>query len=450
MQGKQDHQANVSLKEQTQPKVRWWKSIGPALITACVVFGPGSLMISSKVGATFQYQMLWGLALAGIIMGNFVMMASKIGVAGGNTPCGLLAADLGRPVAALVGITLALTCAAFQFSNNLAVIGVAEIFVKKFAETHPFFQQHELAIASGVLIAFNLITVTFLFTAKKIYQVIERLMKVMVGLILVCFLFNLFYAKPDLGEVAAGFIPSLPEEVSFRLGDASSAGLILIASLLSTTCSIAGAFFQGNLVRERGWTIKDYRGSIGDSIAGVSVLTGVSLIIMITAGSVLYGMEGLDVSQLRIADLPNSLRPALGATAFWVFSIGLIGVAMNPFLINAMIGGAALADGVGLPPKFSDRWPRVFTVMVMLLGMTIALFAKLTGANTLNLIVFGQALAVVGGPLMALSLLWLGNRKKIMGEYRNGWISNTLGVVGLLVVLLVTCSLVLKIAAKFN
>ena len=28
----------------------WWRSIGPALITACVVFDPGSLLISSNVG----------------------------------------------------------------------------------------------------------------------------------------------------------------------------------------------------------------------------------------------------------------------------------------------------------------------------------------------------------------------------------------------------------------
>ena len=47
----------------------WWRSIGPALITACVVFGPGSLVISSNVGATYGYELLWLLALAGLPCG---------------------------------------------------------------------------------------------------------------------------------------------------------------------------------------------------------------------------------------------------------------------------------------------------------------------------------------------------------------------------------------------
>ncbi len=37
----------------------WWKSIGPGLITACVVFGPGSLLISSNVGAKYGFDLVW-------------------------------------------------------------------------------------------------------------------------------------------------------------------------------------------------------------------------------------------------------------------------------------------------------------------------------------------------------------------------------------------------------
>jgi len=40
----------------------WWRSIGPALITACVVFGPGSLVISANVGATYGFNLLWLVA----------------------------------------------------------------------------------------------------------------------------------------------------------------------------------------------------------------------------------------------------------------------------------------------------------------------------------------------------------------------------------------------------
>ena len=45
----------ASPNSDSQPRLPWWRSIGPALITACVVFGPGSMLISSKIGATHGY-----------------------------------------------------------------------------------------------------------------------------------------------------------------------------------------------------------------------------------------------------------------------------------------------------------------------------------------------------------------------------------------------------------
>ena len=250
-----------------------------------------------------------------------------------------------------------------------------------------------------------------------------------------CFVFNLVAAKPDFVEVLRGFVPNLPEGLELGIPKRAEGEIIdpmiLVAGLLGTTLSIAAAFFQGNLVRERNWTIKDYEGSMGDAIAGVCVLTGVSMIIMITAGTVIRGQPATDIGTLA-----QSLRPLLGNTAYWVFCIGLIAVAMNPFLINAMIGGTILADGVGTDARMSDRWPRILTVVVMLVGMGVALWALSTGEKPINLIIFGQALTVLGNPLMAISMLWLANRKDVMGDRRNGWVANTLGGIGLVLVLL--------------
>jgi manganese transport protein len=118
---------------------------------------------------------------------------------------------------------------------------------------------------------------------------------------------------------------------------------------------------------------------------------------------------------------------------------------MNPFLINAMIGGSILADGIGQPPKLSDRWPRRFTVLVLLTGMVVAILALRTGQKPVNLIIFGQALTVIGNPLMAVTILWLANRKDIMGERRNTVILNILGGLGLLVVLLMAVRVLMRL-----
>ena len=47
---------------------KWFQALGPGLITACVVIGPGSIMTSSKVGAGEGYGMAWVVAVAVLFM----------------------------------------------------------------------------------------------------------------------------------------------------------------------------------------------------------------------------------------------------------------------------------------------------------------------------------------------------------------------------------------------
>jgi len=404
----------------------WWKTIGPALITACVVFGQGSLVISANVGATYGYELLWLLALAGLVMGGYMTMSARVGVTAGATHFTTLAREVNRPFAALLGIVLCLTCAAFQFSNNLAVA----LAVSAFAP-----ERYGLAFQIGAVALLNAILILFMFRAQSVFKTLENVMKFMVGLVLLSFLINLLVARPNLLGVLRGLVPGIPEKLSLGIpkivdGDINDP-LVLIASLMGTTFSVAGAFFQGNLVREKGWDKEDYDRGIGDSVAGVGVLTLISMMIMVTAGTVILGKPANNIATLAL-----TLQPLLGPTAFYLFCIGLIPIALNPFLINAMIGGTALADGLGFPGKLNDFWPRMFTVCVLLTGFFIASAGLLLKIPTVNLMIFGQAMTVIGNPVMAATLLWLANRKNVMGDRRNRLAANIIGLLGIAVVLL--------------
>ncbi|MDH4240605.1 MAG: divalent metal cation transporter, partial [Phycisphaerae bacterium] len=203
--------------------------------------------------------------------------------------------------------------------------------------------------------------------------------------------------------------------------------------------------YQGNLVREKGWTIKDYDRGIVDSIAGVCVITGVSAIILITAGTVLRGQEANDISVLA-----TQLRPLLGRGSHTLFCIGLFAVAMNPFVINAMIGGSILADGIGKPAKLSDPWSRRLTVMVLLIGMAVAMIVLNTPIKKVDAIIFGAALTVIGNPLMAVTILWLANQKDIMGDRRNSVVLNILTGLGLVVVVLMAVRVLWRIVLMLS
>jgi len=419
-----------------QRRPPWWRSIGPALITACVVFGPGSMLVNANVGAKHGYELLWLLLLTGVLMGTYTTTAARIGVVGGATPCTLIAGRLGRPIAAIIGINLCLVCSAFQFSNNLAVAAAAGTLLPK-GNIHL------------VLLGLNAAIIVFLFIARQTYRILERAMKVMVGLMLLCFAINVIVAGPSLPGIIKGIVPSWPQGLSLSLpkkidGDIHDP-MLLVASLLGTTFSVAAAFYQGNLVREKNWTIKEYTRGIGDSIAGAALLTGISAIILITTATVIPGKPAEDIGVLA-----QSLRPLLGPVAGTFFCIGLLAVAMNPFIINAMIGGSILADGIGLSARLSDRWPRRFTVVVLLVGMVVAMLVLRTGQKPVSLIIFAQALTILGNPLMAAAILWLANQKDIMGDRRNSVVLNILGGLGLLVVVLMAMRVLFLIILRLS
>ena len=85
----------VAMVQNMPGSANSYPRVGPALITACIVFGSGSLLISANIGATHGYQLLWLLVLTGILMGTYIMTPARMGVAGGATPCTLILNILG-------------------------------------------------------------------------------------------------------------------------------------------------------------------------------------------------------------------------------------------------------------------------------------------------------------------------------------------------------------------
>ena len=71
--------------------------IGPTIIIAAVVLGPGSILTSSKVGADFGFPAWFVLALSTFLMIGMVALAARLGVTYERSLCEELAARLGRP-----------------------------------------------------------------------------------------------------------------------------------------------------------------------------------------------------------------------------------------------------------------------------------------------------------------------------------------------------------------
>jgi manganese transport protein len=413
--------------DKTASPKRWYQRIGPGLITACVVIGPGSILSSSKVGAQNGYALCWVVALAVVFMMVYMTMGARLGVIAEKSTGTLITERAGRWLAVLIGVGVFFISAAFQFGNNLGVHSAFQEFEGQLKKT-PLVGgiPH---VVDYVVVLFNALAITFVFGFRNLYRALERLMMVFVAIMLLSFAVNLFFAKPNVGELAQGFIP--PVASLFGGGEEGDALLdISLLALVGTTFVITAAYFQTYLVQQKGWGQKELRDGLVDARIGSVIMALITIMLMSTAAAVLRGQ---DLKHVR--DVAAGLRPAFGTWGHTLFCLGLFSAAYSSFLVNSMIGGFIISDGLGLGSKPTDFWPKVMTSVVLLTGMTMALLVLRANFDPVPAIVAAQAVTVIAAPLVAGALLWLSNRKDIMGSAGNGKITNVLGVIGFLLLL---------------
>lgn len=377
--------------------------LGPALITSALVLGPGSVTLSSKIGAIYGTQLVWSIILAIILMMVYTEMSTRIGLAADHSFIQTIKKKWGLLAGVLIGVGAFLVTASFQAGNAIGT-GIAISTVTNMDPTI-------------WIVIFTLISIGLLF-AKQFYQILEKMMLVLVVIMLLAFLITVIVVQPSLVDIFKGFIPVLPE---------GSMGLII--ALFATSFSIVGAVYQSYLVKEKGWKITDAASGRKESFLGIFLLGFISFLIMITAATILkpQGLIVNDASEMGLA-----LEPLFGSWSTFVFMLGLFGASFSSLMGNATIGGSLLADGLGLGSSLSNLKVKLLIILVMLFGSIIGI---VFGSAPLNLIVFAQAITIFVVPFIATAILVIANDKNIMGELKNKLLSNVLGIIGLIVLI---------------
>jgi len=377
------------------------QSFGPAIVVAAVVLGPGSITTSTKAGAAFGYGPLWVLVvLLGLLIGT-ASLAAWLGASLDKSLCRELSDRLGPWAGWVIGVAFFLIVAGFQSSNNMAVVAGIEPLLGDGV------QLPQWAIIA-VLVAVNAVIVGILYLSKDLYKQIERIMKVFVLLMVMAFVINFFWSGPSLGGAARGLIPDFAP-----FGDSTQA--ILLMGMIATTYSVAGAFYQGYLVRERGWGPNELKAGFKDSVIGMCVLVGVTAVVLMTAANAFHGKVAPD-DLGDAAAMSAQLRGTFGPLAAYIFCFGFLAGAFSSFLVNAMIGGHVFSDGMGLGSRLEGRATLHATTAALFLGMVVGILALTMDFDRTTIIVIAQASTVVGGPAVMAGLLYLGIRQRVCAE----------------------------------
>lgn len=382
------------------------RRLGPGLITASVVLGPGSIVAASRAGAEGGYRLIWLLAVAGLFMAVYTSMGARLGCALEVTPLTYVAKRVGRWLAVLGGLSAFLVASGFQFGNNMGV-----------------------AFAAGALtgtpdwiwpIIFTTFSLLFLFWAKRIYVLLERLMMALVAIMILCFFGNLFWTGISIPGLIAGFVPRIEK------GD----GLIARA-MFPTTFSAVAAFYQAYLVKAKQWRREQLTDAVRDAWAGIAILGLISAAILTGAAQMLHGSGE---SFRNVGQLAQVLKGSLGPAANIVFCCGLGAAAFSSFIVNSVIGGALLADGLGLDSDINGKPTKALAALAMLIGCVVALTTFGLGAGTTTSLLIAQASTLVAAPLCAVMLLVMTSSRQVMGDLKNGIVSIVIGCAGLGVV----------------
>ncbi|WP_164101083.1 NRAMP family divalent metal transporter [Candidatus Laterigemmans baculatus] len=373
--------------------------IGPAVVVAAVVLGPGSIVGASRIGTQYGYQLLWVVPVAGLLMVSMTIASMAIGVLGRVTPTQAVAERFGRLAAVVVGGMVMIAVTLFQASNNNALLMALEGFGFGVAGETPTLGSQLLRCLS--LLVVNLLVIGLLMAGRRdLYRNVERAMAVLVGMMVLAFAINLVAAKPTLSGIGGGLVPKVAESTG-----GEGLAWLAVGALIATTFSVAAAYYQSYQVREKGWTGRDLRLGITDSAIGIGTLTVVTMMILVTAAAALFGK--IPVSELTdAAAVARALEPLFGSWARIVFSVGIMAGAVSSFVVNAMVGGVIFSDSIGTGTAMNSTGVRIWTVAALLFGWMVASAAILTGVDLVSFIIVAQALTVFALPVLAGVLVW--------------------------------------------
>jgi manganese transport protein len=383
-----------------------FKSLGPGFIIASVVLGPGSITVASRIGSEYGYAFLWVIAIATVFMITYTSMGARFGVLNSKSMLQSIADHYGRWFAVIIGISAFLSTTSFQFGNNLGIgIGMEGI----------------TGISERIWpVIFTPLGIILIFWAKNLYKVLENLMKILVMTMIIAFFINLLLTRPEIAPLARGFVPS----------KISPDSLNIIAAMMATSFSLAAALYQSYLAQDKGWKIENLKGSLKDTYIGILLLAVISATVLITSAASLYP-RGIMVNSA--ADMALQMEALFGRSAKVIFSVGLCAAAFSSMMVNSVIGGGLLADGLGLGRSMNDRPTKLFIAAILLIGMFVAVFFR---GNVIYALIMAQASSMLAVPLIAAGLFLMLNNKKVMGKHRNNLVQNIIAVAGFLVIVL--------------
>jgi NRAMP (natural resistance-associated macrophage protein)-like metal ion transporter len=393
-------------KHSHNPLVRYFRTLGPGLVTGAADDDPSGVTTYSVAGAAYGTGMLWTAVATLPLMAAIQLTCARIGLVSGRGLAGAMREHYPRWF--LHGACLLLLVAnVFNIAADLA--GMADS------------AEMLTGLASGFWVPlFGLAVLGATIYAS--YSTFAAWLKWLTA-VLFAYVISAVLARPDW---SAALHDTLLPRLSLDTNSVST-----LVGILGTTISPYLFFWQASqeveeeramgrrtLAARRGATEHELRDARRDVVTGMAFSNAVMYFIILASASTLARAGRVDIETSRQA--AEALRPMAGDAAYLLFALGIVGTGLLAVPVLAGSASYAVAEVFGWRSGLDLR-PRQARGFYVVLGGAIVAGALLD-ALQIGAVRMLFLSAVVNGllapPLLVLVML-VGNNRKIMGAHVN-------------------------------
>ncbi len=398
---------------------RIWKlllAVGPGLFCIGYTIGTGSVTSMAKAGSQYGVELLWVLALSCLFSWVLMEAYGRYAVVSGNTTIHSFKTHLkyGKVIAILTIIGVAMG----QWFALSGIVGFsAHAIYEGLQIFYPGISPGSYWAVLGLAIAIILVMYALIYVGK--YSFFEKVLVFFVTLMGVSFIVSMFIVLPSPGEIARGFIPSIPDVEGATL---------MVAAFVGTTMAAPTFVVRPLLMKGKGWISNHTREQSRDSFVAALFLFVISGSIMVCATGALFHRGEVIV---KVLDMVQTLEPLAGKFAVAIFLVGILSAGLSSIFPILMVAPLLIADYRAGELDTNSRLFRILTGVGCLFGLVVPILR----VNPIVAQIATQVATVFILPVVILGITYLINRREFMGEYKSGILLN----LGLFSALIFSC-----------
>ena len=383
---------------------KWFQNIGPGTLVAAAFIGPGTVTLCTLAGVNFGMNLLWAMLLSTIATILLQEMTARLGIFAQKGLSEVIREELRHPWLRKFMVLLILSAivvgnASYEAGNiSGGILGLETLFGEYKLDIGGF-------SVNGMSLLIGVIAFVLLYIGN--YRFLERALVALVILMSLSFVLTAIITKPDwMGVIKGMLIPQVPEK-----------SLLTIIGLIGTTVVPYNLFLHASLVKEKWKTVDALPLARKDTIFSIALGGLVSMSIIIAA----VAIPSKEVQDA--ADLAESLVPLYGEYAKYFLASGLFAAGITS-AITAPLAAAYVAKGcLGWEDGLKSKRFRAVWIFILAIGV---IFSAI-GLKPIEIIKFAQIANGMLLPLIVGVLLWIMNKKALLGKYSNTVLQNIVG-----------------------